>query len=100
MINEEYVATLDYLVAASLWASITNGRDQAKYYLLHVNYYKHLDRQEGKPNWWDDLYKCLHEWQSRFPQVVRCQKSTLTEIVMAAAAGGAAAIPAFLAGWF
>ena len=94
MINEEYVATLDYLVAASLWAR------GAKYYLLHVNYYKHLDRQEGKPNWWDDLYKCLHEWQSRFPQVVRCQKSTLTEIVMAAAAGGAAAIPAFLAGWF
>ena len=28
MINEEFIATLDYLVAASLWASITEARVQ------------------------------------------------------------------------
>ena len=43
VINEEFIATLDYLVAASLWASITDARDQAQYYLHSINYYKHLD---------------------------------------------------------
>ena len=42
VINEEFIATLDYLVAASLWASITDARDQAQYYLHSINYYKHL----------------------------------------------------------
>ena len=41
VINKEFIATLDYLVAASLWASITEARDQAQYYLQRVNYYKH-----------------------------------------------------------
>ena len=58
MINEEFIATMDNLVAANLWASITNARDQAQYYLHHVNYYKHLDGQEVKPNWRDNLYEC------------------------------------------
>ena len=61
MINEELVTTLDYLVAASLWASITDARDQAQYYLHHVSYYKLLDGQEGKPNWRHNLYECLLE---------------------------------------
>ena len=41
VINKEFIATLDYLVAASLWASITEARDKAQYYLQHVNYCKH-----------------------------------------------------------
>ena len=40
MVNEEFIATLDYLVASSLWASITDARDQVQYYLHRVNYYK------------------------------------------------------------
>ena len=94
MVNEEFIATLDYLVASSLWASITDARDQAQDYLHRVNYYKHLDRQEGnlKSNWRDNLYECLLKWQSRFPKVVLCWKSTLT--------GGAAAVTAFPADWF
>ena len=38
VISEEFVATLDYLVAASLWASITDTRGQAQYYIQRVNY--------------------------------------------------------------
>ena len=103
MINKEFVATLDYLVAASLWASIAEAGDQAQYYLHSVNYYnlKHHNGKVGRRtplNWKarDDLYECLHEWQSRFPQVVRSLKSTLTETVVTAFAGELVDFPA---GW-
>ena len=47
MIKEKFVATLDYLGAASLWVSITKARDQELYYLHSVNYYKHHNGKEG-----------------------------------------------------
>ena len=30
VINEQFIATLDYLVASSLWASITDGESDAR----------------------------------------------------------------------
>ena len=47
VIKEKFVATLDYLGAASLWVSITKARDQELYYLHSVNYYKHHNGKEG-----------------------------------------------------
>ena len=89
---------MDYLVAASLWASITEAREQAQYYLQRVNYYKHYDEKEGRRYWRDDLYECLLDWQSRFPQVVRSRNSTLMETVVAAGAGTGEMV-AFPVGW-
>ena len=48
LIDEEFIASLDYLVAASLWASISDARSQAAYYHQHVGYYKYHDGKEGK----------------------------------------------------
>ena len=64
LINEEFIATLDYLVAASLWASIVFSRALATYYRQRVSYYKYHNGKEGSRNWKDKLYECLHAWQN------------------------------------
>ena len=79
MINEEFIASLDYLVATCLWPSIVDARSQGQYYRQRVSFYKHFDGRDGKPNWRTDLYNCLSEWQARFPQVVRKRRSTLED---------------------
>ena len=75
-----------------------HAREQAQYYLQRVNYYKHYDGKEGRRYRRDDLWEFLLDWHLRFPQVVRSQKSTLTETVVAAGAG-AGDIVAFPACW-
>ena len=67
MINEEFIASLDYLVATCLWPSIVDARSQAQYYRQRVAYYRHFDGRDGKQNWRPDLYCCLSDWQARFP---------------------------------
>ena len=98
VINEEFISTLDYVVFASLWASITEARDQAQYYLHRVKYYKLHDGKQGRRYWREDLYECLLDWQSRFPQLVRSRKSTVTETVVAAGAD-AGEVEECPAGW-
>ena len=80
MINEEFIATLDYLVATCLWPSIVDARSQTQYYSQRVSFYKHYDGREGWRNWRNDLCECLSEWQVhlvQFPKVVRKRKSIL-----------------------
>ena len=96
MINEEFIASLDNLVATCLWPSIVDERSQGQYYRQRVSFYKHFDGRDGKPNWRTDLYNCLTEWQARFPQVVRNRKSMLDHDPLTQAAGdgqGAELIP-------
>ena len=50
MINEEFIASLDYLVATFLWPSIVDARSQALYYHQRVAFYKHFDGREGRRN--------------------------------------------------
>ena len=79
MINEEFIASLDYLVATCLWPSIVEARSQSVYYQQRVLYYKHFDGKEGKRNWRTDLLNCLTDWKVRFPQVVRNRRSILED---------------------
>ena len=96
LINEEFIATLDYLVAASLWASIVFSRALATYYRQRVSYYKYHDGKEGSRNWKDKLYECLHAWQSRFPRVIWSRKSILADMVQSADVWEVVGFPA---GW-
>ena len=77
MINEEFIATLDYLVATCLWPSIVDARSQAQYYRQRVSFYKHYDGREGRCNWRNDLGECLSQWLVQFPEVVRKRRSIL-----------------------
>ena len=75
MINEEFIATLDYLVATCLWPSIVDARSQSTYYGQRVSFYKLHDGREGRRNWRSELRECLTAWQLEFPEVVRRRKS-------------------------
>ena len=77
MINEEFIATLDYLVATCLWPSIVDARSQAQYYRQRVSFYRHYDGREGRRNWRNDLGECLSQWLVQFPEVVLKRKSIL-----------------------
>ena len=75
LINEEFIASLGYLVAACLWPSITEARNQTQYYQQRVAYYQYHHWREARRNRRDDLYECLHAWQALFPPVVRNRRS-------------------------
>ena len=51
-----YIASQNCLLASSLWESIVDTRNQAKYYSQRFIHYKYHDGKEGRPNWRDDLY--------------------------------------------
>jgi hypothetical protein len=70
LINEEFIASLDYLVACYPRAGIPDCREQAIYFKQRVTYYKHFDGRDGKKNWRAELIECLEAWQRRFPNVV------------------------------
>ena len=77
LINEEFIASLDYLVACCPWAGIADCREQAQYFKQRVAYYKHFDGRDGKRNWRADLFECLQAWKLRFPSVVQKRRTTL-----------------------
>ena len=77
MINEEFIATLDYLVATCLWPSIVEARTQTTYFGQRVSFYKRYDGKDGRRNWRSDLYDCLSAWEVQFPEVIRKRKSVL-----------------------
>ena len=74
LINEEVIASLDFLVACCPWAGIQDCRDQVTYYKQRVAFYKHFDGRDGKQNWRTELLECLHAWQMLFPEVVQKRK--------------------------
>ena len=96
VINEEFIASLDYLVACSPWAGIQDCREQANYFRQRVAFYKHFDGRNGKRDWRADLLEVLHAWQMRFPDVVHKRCISIEGPVQKApadAAGGATGDP-------
>ena len=77
LINEEVIASLDYLVACCPWAGIQDCRDQATYYKQRVAFYKLFDGRDGKQNWRTELLACLHAWQMRFPEVAQKRRISM-----------------------
>ena len=96
VINEEFIASLDYLVACSPWAGIQDCREQANYFRQRVAFYKHFDGRNGKRDWRADLLEVLHAWQMRFQDVVQKRSISIEGPVQKApadAAGGATVDP-------
>ena len=77
LINEEVIASLDYLVACCPWAGIQDCRDQATYYKQRVAFYKLFDGRDGKQTWRTELLACLHAWQMRFPEVAQKRRISM-----------------------
>ena len=89
VINEEFIASLDYLVACSPWAGIQECREQANYFRQRVAFYKHFDGRDGKRDWRADLLDCLHAWRMRFPDVVQKRSISIEGPVQKAPADAA-----------
>ena len=51
IINEEFVATIDWLVASYLWACVTDARGLHEYYMQRVALYKYFNGADGRRNW-------------------------------------------------
>ena len=100
LINEEFIASLDYLVACYPWAGIPDCREQAIYFKQRVAYYKHFDGRDGKKNWRTDLLECLQAWQMRFPSVVQKRRTALEPTQRPGQAADAAMEEAAPADWF
>ena len=62
LINEEFVAMFDWLVASCLSAGIADSRNLDEYYRRQVQVYKHFNCNEGRRNWRDDLRAELERW--------------------------------------
>jgi hypothetical protein len=77
LINEEFIASLDYLVACFPWAGIPDFRMQAIYFKQRVAYYKHFNGRDWKKNWCTELLECLESWQMFFPSVAQKRRSGL-----------------------
>jgi hypothetical protein len=102
VINEEFIKSLDYLVACYPWAGIPDCREQAIYFKQRVAYYKHFDgrRGDGKKNWRTDMLECLQAWQMRFPSVVQKRRTALEPTQRPGQAAVAAMEEAAPADWF
>ena len=102
LINEEFIASLDYLVACFPWAGIPDCREQAIYFKQRVAYYKHLNLngRDGKKNWRTELLECLEAWQMRFPNVVQKRRTALGSTQRPGQAADAAMEEAAPADWF
>ena len=67
LINEEFMAMLDYYVAACLSARAAGFRS---FYAERVLLYKALDGKERRRAWRQALLKVLRSWLERFPDCV------------------------------
>ena len=80
LINEEFVAMFDWLVASCLSAGIADSRNLDEYYRRQVQIYKHFNGNEGMRNWRDDLCAELERWLERFPAAARRANSSLCDV--------------------
>ena len=79
LINAEFVAMLDYYIAASLSAKAGDAEKLRSFYVDRVNLYKGFDGSSAKrPDWRPQLLKVLKDWQAKFPIVARKKKVSLS----------------------
>ena len=79
LINEEFVAMMDWLVATCLSAGVADARNLDEYYRRQVKLYKHFNGNEGKRNWRDDLCAELERWLERFPAAAKRSRTSLPD---------------------
>ena len=88
LINEEFVAMLDYYVVVSLSAKASDAERFRPYYSQHVDIYKKFDgKVQNRPAWRPQLLALLKAWQEKFPAVARKKKSRISSASDDAASG-------------
>ena len=74
LINEEFMAMLDYYVAACLSARASEATGFRSFYAERVLLYKALDGKERRRAWRPALFEVLRSWLERFPDCVNKKK--------------------------
>ena len=80
IINEEFMAMIDWFVASYLWASVTDARGLHEYYMQRVALYKHFNGADGRRNWREELVAVLESWMERFPATTRSVNSSFADM--------------------
>ena len=77
LINEEFMAMLDYYVAACLSARASEAAGFRSFYAERVLLYKALDGKERRraSSWRPALLEVLRSWLERFPDCVTRRSS-------------------------
>jgi hypothetical protein len=70
LINEEFIAMIDYLFASSLWTSVGDVRKMQSFYAERVALYKNFNGAEGRREWRKEIVSVLENFIHRFPDVV------------------------------
>ena len=90
LINEEFVAMLDYYVVVSLSAKASEAERFRPYYRQRVDIYKMFDGKalaQNRPAWRPQLLALLKAWQETFPAVARKKKNRTSSAPDDAATG-------------
>ena len=74
LINEEFMAMLDYYVAACLSARASEAVGFKSFYAKRVLLCKALDGKKRRRAWRPALLKVLRSWLARFPDCVNKKK--------------------------
>ena len=61
LINEEFIAMLNYYIATTVSAKSTDAEAQRPYYLERIALYKALDGQDGRRDWRSPLLDLLQK---------------------------------------
>ena len=78
LINEEFVAMLDYYVAASLSAKVADADAMVPFCLERVALYKALDGKDGRRDWRPVLLEQLTSWLTGFPECASRKRSRIS----------------------
>ncbi len=78
LINEEFVAMLDYYVAASLSAKVADADAMVTFYLERVALYKAFDGKGDRRDWRPLLLEQLTKWLTSFPECASRKRSRLS----------------------
>ena len=70
VINEEFIAMIDFLFASSLWTSVGDVRKMQSFYTERVALYKNFNGAEGRREWRAEIVSVLENFIQRFPDVV------------------------------
>ena len=80
LINEHFIAYMDYLMACSVQHSLPNCREHQSFYRGQVALYKKMDGLNGRRSWRKDLCECLQEWEEKFPSCKSTRQIAADEV--------------------
>ena len=78
LINEEFIAMLDYYVVTSLSAKSSEAQHFRTFHCVWLAMYKALDKKQDRRNWRPALLEVLNGWLRMFPEAASKNKGRLS----------------------